>query len=266
MQGEVLFFVNSGEQELQCSGRNIGYRSMWQRLVVDHDLVVTKETARHPLRFLDPEGVDERLRHRLQRRQYKGRGPNFLWHIDGFVKLKPYGFCIQGGIDGYSRRILWLEVGISNNKPAFIAKYFVGCVKVAGGTACIVRANLGTENTYVAGIQRFLRNDSCDSFFKDKSFMYGRSISNQQIEALWSQLRRRCASWWMEHFKELRGSGLYCDSNPVHVDCLRFCYMGLIRDELHRFARLWNNHRIRPAINCASPSGRPDLLYYLPEV
>ena len=100
-------------------------------------------------------------------------------HIDGLDRLKPCGFCIQGGIDGYSKIILWLEVSILNNKPAFIAKYFLDCVKVAGGTACIVRANLGTENTYVAGIQGFLRNDSCDSFNKDKSVMYGRSISNQ---------------------------------------------------------------------------------------
>ena len=107
-----------------------------------------KKTVRHALRILDPEGVDERLRHRLQRRQYKGRGPNFPWHIDGFDKLKPYGFCIHGGIDGYSRRILWLEVGIANNEPAFIAKYFVDCVKAAGGTARIVRADLGTEHTY----------------------------------------------------------------------------------------------------------------------
>lgn len=42
--------------------------------------------------------------------------------------------------------------------------------------------------------------------------------------------------------------------------------MDVIRDELHRFATLWNNHRIRPCINCESPSGRPDLLHYLPEV
>ena len=125
---------------------------MWQRLVVDHSLVVAKETIRHALRILDPEGVDERLRHRLQRRQYKGKGPNSLWHIDGFDKLKPYGFWIHGGIDGYSRRILWLEVGISNNEPAFIAKYFVDCVKAVGGTARIVRADFGTENTYVACI------------------------------------------------------------------------------------------------------------------
>ena len=67
--------------------------------MVDHDLVVTEETVRHTLRILDPEGVDGRLRHRPQRRQYKGRGPNFLLgHIDGFDKLKPYGFCIHGGV------------------------------------------------------------------------------------------------------------------------------------------------------------------------
>ena len=55
-------------------------------------------------------------------------------------------------------------------------------------------------------------------------------------------------------------------SVPVHVECLGFCYMDLIKDELHRFARLWNNHRITPSINCKSLSGRPDLLYYLPEI
>ena len=46
-------------RELQCSGRNIGYRSMWQGLVVDHDLVVAKETVRHALGILDSDGVDE---------------------------------------------------------------------------------------------------------------------------------------------------------------------------------------------------------------
>ena len=74
-------------------------------------------------------------------------------------------------------------MGISNNEPAFIEKYFVGCVKAVEGTARIVRADLGTENTNVAGIQRFFRNNSRDSFSKDKSFMYGRSVSSQGIEA-----------------------------------------------------------------------------------
>lgn len=50
------------------------------------------------------------------------------------------------------------------------------------------------------------------------------------------------------------------------VECLRFCNIDPIKDELHRFARLWNNHRITPSINCESLSGRPDFLYYLPEI
>ena len=45
------------ERELQSTGCNIGYRSMWRRLVVDHDLVVAKETVRHTQRILDLVGV-----------------------------------------------------------------------------------------------------------------------------------------------------------------------------------------------------------------
>ena len=42
--------------------------------------------------------------------------------------------------------------------------------------------------------------------------------------------------------------------------------MDLIRNELHRAARLWNNHPMRPSANCESPGGRPDLLFSLPEM
>ena len=34
--------------------------------------------------------------------------------------------------------------------------------------------------------------------------------------------------------------------------------------ELHKVARLWNTHRIRPSANPESPSGRPDYLYFIP--
>jgi len=32
----------------------------------------------------------------LQRRQYITKGPNHLWHINGYGKLKTFGFCIHG--------------------------------------------------------------------------------------------------------------------------------------------------------------------------
>ena len=44
-----------------------------------------------------------------------------LLHINGYDKLKPFGFCIHT-IDGYTHRILWLEVGPSNNNPVIIAQ------------------------------------------------------------------------------------------------------------------------------------------------
>ena len=47
----------------------------------------------------DPEGVQVRTRRRLRRRKYTSPGPNFVWHIDGHDKLKPYGFSIHGDID-----------------------------------------------------------------------------------------------------------------------------------------------------------------------
>jgi hypothetical protein len=104
-------------------------------------------------------------------------------HIDGYDKLKPFGFAIHGAIDGYSRRILCLHVGQSNNDPRMIAQYFVDYIRGIGGTARRIRADCGTENTHVAQIQRFLRRNYVDSFAKEKSFIYGKSVANQRIEA-----------------------------------------------------------------------------------
>ena len=75
---------------------------MTQRLVNDHRLVVGKENVRELLNILDPEEVELRARRRLKWRQYITKGPNHLWHIDGYDKLKPFGFCIHGAIHGFS--------------------------------------------------------------------------------------------------------------------------------------------------------------------
>ena len=42
-----------------------------------------------------------------------------------------------------------------------------------------MRGDCGTENVFVAGVQRFLRRDSQDDFAGFKSFMYGTSVANQ---------------------------------------------------------------------------------------
>lgn len=47
------------------------------------------------------------------------------------------------------------------------------------GTARIVRADRGTENVKVEILQKFFRADGQDSFAGEKSFMYGKSTTNQ---------------------------------------------------------------------------------------
>ena len=120
---------------MKGSGTIIGYRTMHQRLVDHHNLVIYKESVRNILRIVDPVGVGNRSRYRLERRQYRSEGPNYImiWHTDGYDKLKPFGFCIQGCIDGYSRRIIWLEIGVTNNDSDVTAGYFLDAIHSVDG-------------------------------------------------------------------------------------------------------------------------------------
>ena len=254
------------EEELKGSGSSIGYRLMHQRLRIDYRLHVDRETVRQVLKGLDPDGVNMRSKRKLQRRKYRTKGPDFLWHIDGYDKLKPFGFCIHGAIDGYSRRILWLKVCFSNNDPWTIARFYIEYIRLHRRTATIIRGDRGTENAFIARIQRHLRTHHNDSFAGEKSFLYGRSVSNQRIEAWWSFLRKTETNWWMNFFKDLRDQGIYSDDDPVHVECLKFCFMSLLQGELNRVSMHWNLHKIRPSSNDESPSGKPDVLYFLPEL
>ena len=199
--------VDAVEKELDGSGGEVGYRHMHQRLLIKYKLVASRETVRKTIAALDPEGVRQRSMRRFRHRVYSVRGPNDMWHIDGYDKLKPFGFAIHGAIDGYSRRILWLHVGRSNNDPRIVAQYFVDYIRGIRGTARRIRADFGTENTHVAQIQRFLRRNNVDSFAKEKSFVYGKSVANQRIESWWSFQRRWGINWWINYFKDLRDRG-----------------------------------------------------------
>ena len=224
--------LDAVEQELQWSGSSIEYRQMHQRLLSDHGIVIDRETVRRIVKGLDPEGVEMRSKRRFRRRRYAAAGPNFIWHLDGYDKFKPYGFCIHGVIGGYSRRILWLEVGPSNNDPMITVQHFIDCVRQLRGVPRVVRDDCGTETTHIAAVQRFLRRDGLDSMAGEKSFLYGKSVANQRIEVWWAFLRKSITDWWIRFFKDLTDLGHFDNSNVIHVECLRFCFMGLIQEEL----------------------------------
>ena len=98
--------------------------------IIDHQSVGLIFIEFYPLR------VEQRAQHSFTRCIYVSTGPNQAWHIDGYDKLKPFGFAIHGPIDGYSRKIVWLFVGSSNvskikqNKLFFYQRRINGCISV----------------------------------------------------------------------------------------------------------------------------------------
>ncbi|KAF5273549.1 hypothetical protein FQR65_LT17130 [Abscondita terminalis] len=86
--------------------------------------VITQEIVRELLSYLDPHGVEVRKRKRLQRRKYSNKGPNYLWHIDSYDKLKPFGICINGCIDGFYRHIIWMKAGTTASDSKEITQQF----------------------------------------------------------------------------------------------------------------------------------------------
>lgn len=252
--------------EVCAGGSCIGYKRMWQRLRLIYGLKVKRSTVNQILHIADPNGIEQRSRRRLTKRKYLVPGPNFLWHMDGYDKLKPFGFAIHGCIDGFSRKILWLDVATSNNKPEIIAYYYLNTVKKLNLVPTLLRSDYGTENCIVEALQQCLRFNHDDSLSRWKSFIKGKSTSNQRIESYWSQLRRHGLDFWINLFKDLRERGFYNDSSILEVECLRFCFGHLIRAELEMIRHEWNLHRIRKQRNRQIAPGKPNCLYYLPKV
>ena len=224
---DILDAVDFIIKQQESSGALHGYRWMFEKCKT-LGLRIYKEEVRCLLSVINPENVALRQRHRLRRRQYSAKGPNFIWHMDSYDKLKPFGICINGCIDGFSRKIVWLNAYFTSSDPALIGSYFIDSVQKLGGCPMIVRADMGTENTVVCELQRFLREDDDDSFQGDKSFLYGKSSCNQRIECWWGMLRKECADFWIDMFKKLRDDGDF-DGTFADQNLILFCFLHIVQ-------------------------------------
>ena len=100
----------------------------------------------------------------------------------------------------YSQHIIWAHTAYSNNNPRIITQYFLETIETVGGQLCtihmriclkiscppILRADRGTENSFVAFLQQTFRHKNVDAFVGEKSFQYGRSTANQ-VSKLYKQ-------------------------------------------------------------------------------
>lgn len=93
---------------LLLADRLCGYRSVVRLLRQKHHLNVSHAMVRNILRQLDPVSVANRRQRRLHRRTYTSPGPNYMWHIDGYDKLRPYGILISGLVPSFTCSLLMM--------------------------------------------------------------------------------------------------------------------------------------------------------------
>ena len=70
---------------------------------------------------------------------------------------------------------------------------------------------------------------------------------------------------WRDFFQDLTIEGKFSTDNPMEKECAFFCFGDLIQNDLDRFSRDWNSHRMRKNVKTSFNGGRPDILYKYPE-
>jgi hypothetical protein len=200
-------------------------------------VVQTHDADNHAIRC-------QRKQKRITRRAYSSPGVNFAWHMDGWHKLVAYGFVVHGCIDGFSRFLIFLHAS-TNNKSSTVARLFHDAVYEYGCPAH-VRIDKGGENFRVAIMQSMMRD--IDTV---KSVIVGKSTHNQKIERSWQDTREFCLDSYINLFHLLEGEELedgtpYLDvDNKTHKYVLQYLFLNAINENLNRYVRMWNNHRLR---------------------
>ena len=73
-----------------------------------------------------------------------------------------------------------------------------------------LRADCGTENGIIAGVQCFFR-------ISEDAHRYETSVSNQRIEDWWSHMRKGFTNWLIEFFKDLVNENIFIPDNQTHL-------------------------------------------------
>lgn len=166
----------------------------------------------------------------------------------------------------YSRRVLWLQVLVSNNSPQIVATQFLHYLREINGAPRCVRMDCGTENTLVEDMQKAFRWDHTDDMAGEKSVIKGSSHSNQRIERWWRSGRQGGFQYWITLFADMESNGILSTADPLQIEVMRFCFWNLLQEDLDKVRIDWNQHSIRESNGVASPGGKPDLLYHMPNL
>ena len=120
---------------------------------------------------------------------------------------------VHGGVDGYSRTIVYLRAA-DNNRATTVLSAFQSAV-AAYGLPSRVRSDFGGENvdvwTYVA-----------ECHHNSSSVITGSSTHNERVERLWRDTNRCVGSVFKDLFYELEEENKLDPLNEIDTFCLLF--------------------------------------------
>ena len=186
---------------LEMNFLEVGQTQVTEEFIKSKGYICRSNDVRQIVKQLDPDSVKLRKRRRLHRRRYVADGPNFVWHLDGHDKLKPFGFSIHGCIDRFSRCLIWLEVASSNKKPELIAKFYLDAVKSLEGIPLQIKADNDTEHSLIEPMHLHL--SALNGNLEMNHFSIITSPQNERIESYLSILQRDRLGWWRWFFQDL---------------------------------------------------------------
>ena len=154
-----------------------------ERLMIAHlahgGVTVPRARLRASIHRVDPENTALRRSIAVRRRVYHASGPNVVWYIDGNHKLIRWRLVIHGGIDGFSKTVVYLACS-DDNRASTALEPFLGA---AYGLPSQVRSDIGGENVEV---WRYL----VEQHASDSAVITGSSTHNERIERLWRDVTR----------------------------------------------------------------------------
>ncbi|KAJ8676917.1 hypothetical protein QAD02_012704 [Eretmocerus hayati] len=143
--------------------------------------------------------------------------------------------------------------------------YLLDAITEHGCIPSKARIDRGTENQVIEVIMRVLRQQNDDEE-KHNCFLKGKSTANECIEKYWKQLRNSTLGFYIDLFKTMEIEGILDRSDMSHIEILRYCFGGVIRDDLKRSSIEWNEHRMGKQKGIRAPSGIPNIMYYCPQL